>query len=151
MAAARLQPTLPPLPTSRIFFTNFFISRVAWWDEPAVHRFLDAVNASGGIYDHRWGDAPLQTAAVRLHAAPASVLHIDMDYVHMSTRNRIVRGEEVPFAADGIADAHFRRLAATAMANASNASVGNVSDGSIALAGGPSPSSTGGSGSACPD
>eukprot|EP00966_Prymnesium_polylepis_P025815 595203-Prymnesium_polylepis.1 len=64
MAAARLQPTLPPLPTSRIFFTNFFVSRVAWWDEPAVRQLLDAVNVSGGIYRHRWGDAPLQTAAV---------------------------------------------------------------------------------------
>jgi len=74
MAEARLQPTLPPLPTSRIFFTNFFVSRIAWWDAPAVQQFLDAANASGGIYRHRWGDAPLQTAAVRLHASPASVL-----------------------------------------------------------------------------
>eukprot|EP00966_Prymnesium_polylepis_P329096 7384843-Prymnesium_polylepis.1 len=72
MAAVRLQPTLPPLPTSRIYFTNFFVSRVAWWDEPAVRSFLYAANASGSIYRHRWGDAPLQTAAVRLHASPAA-------------------------------------------------------------------------------
>eukprot|EP00966_Prymnesium_polylepis_P304234 7028900-Prymnesium_polylepis.2 len=48
MPAARLQPALPPLPTSRILFTNFFVSRVAWWGEPAVQQFLDVVNASGG-------------------------------------------------------------------------------------------------------
>eukprot|EP00966_Prymnesium_polylepis_P067197 1560101-Prymnesium_polylepis.1 len=64
-----------------------------------------------------------------------------MDYVHMPTRNRIVRGEEVPFAVEGIANAYFRRLATTATANNSNGSVANVSNRSATSAGGPPPSS----------
>eukprot|EP00966_Prymnesium_polylepis_P332387 7387895-Prymnesium_polylepis.1 len=62
-----------------------------------------------------------------------------MDYVHMSTRNRIIRGEEVPFGAEGIANAHFRRLAAVATANMSNGSVANVSNGRATSAGSPPP------------
>eukprot|EP00966_Prymnesium_polylepis_P044056 1021300-Prymnesium_polylepis.1 len=65
-----------------------------------------------------------------------------MDYVHMSTRNRIVRGEEVTFAAEGIVNAHFRRLAVTATANMSNGSVANVSNRSATSASSPPPSST---------
>ena len=30
------------------------------------------------------------------------MLHLDVDYVHMSTRNRIVQGEEVSFDATGV-------------------------------------------------
>ena len=81
MAVMGAEPTIPPLPTNRIYFTNFFITRVDWWHTPMVTHFLDAVNASGGIYRHRWGDAPIQTAALRLHAAPGSVQHIAVDYV----------------------------------------------------------------------
>eukprot|EP00966_Prymnesium_polylepis_P056911 1317587-Prymnesium_polylepis.1 len=40
-------------------------------------------------------------------------------------RNRIVRGKEIAFDADGIRNAHFRRLALQAMSNASN--ISNVS------------------------
>ena len=80
MAVAGIQPTIRPLPTDRIYFSNFFISRIDWWRAPDVQRFLNAVNASGGIYRFRWGDAPIQTAALRLHAAPGSVLHIAVDY-----------------------------------------------------------------------
>eukprot|EP00966_Prymnesium_polylepis_P328261 7384065-Prymnesium_polylepis.1 len=54
-----------------------------------------------------------------------------MDYLHMSTRNRIVRGEEVPFAAAGIANAHFRRLAVKVTANTSNGSIANISNKSV--------------------
>ena len=81
MTAAAVQPTMPPLPTNRIFFSNFFVSRIDWWVTEDVQRFLDAVNRSGGIYRFRWGDAPIQTAALRLHAPPGSVHHIAVDYV----------------------------------------------------------------------
>jgi hypothetical protein len=62
-----------------------------------VLHFLNAVNASGGTYRHRWGDAPIQTAALRLHGKSDLVLQLDVDYLLMSTRNKIVGGEEVPF------------------------------------------------------
>eukprot|EP00966_Prymnesium_polylepis_P249526 5768909-Prymnesium_polylepis.1 len=119
LMATGLKPNIPPLPTNKMYFTNFVVAKMSFWDRREVRDFLDAVNASGGIYTHRWGDAPIQTAALRLHAAPTAVVHLDVDYLHMSTRNRIVNGEEVPFFAHGIANAHFRRLAENVTANIS--------------------------------
>eukprot|EP00966_Prymnesium_polylepis_P163441 3777742-Prymnesium_polylepis.1 len=110
MANHNIQPTIPPLPTEDIYFTNFFISRISWWGQPRVQQFLRAVNASGGIYEHRWGDAPIQTAALRLHATPSAVMQIDVDYVQLSTQNRIIGGKEVKFSAESIVNPHFRRL-----------------------------------------
>ena len=122
-ATVGVRPTIPPVPTNRIYFTNFFISRVDFWSSAEVQGFLDAVNRSGGIYAHRWGDAPIQTAALRLYAPADSVVHLDMDYLHLSTRNKIVAGEETTFNAAGVRNAHFRRLAAAAT-NATNQTTG---------------------------
>ena len=80
-------PKIPPLPTQRIYFTNFFVSRVGWWARAEVRSFLQAVNLTGGIYAHRWGDAPIQTAALRLFGDRERVVGLDMDYWHLSTSN----------------------------------------------------------------
>ena len=80
-----------------IYFTNFFVSRVDFWTRPNVTEYLAAVDISRSIFTHRWGDAPLQTAALRLHAAPEAIHHLRMDYLHMSTRDYIVDGRAVPF------------------------------------------------------
>eukprot|EP00966_Prymnesium_polylepis_P093948 2174842-Prymnesium_polylepis.1 len=101
MSETGLEPAIPPLPTESIYFTNFFVTRVGWWRKPEVQAFMDAVNASGGIYRHRWGDAPIQTAVLRLLGLSRSVRHLDVDYLHLSTQNRIVRGEEVTFSTEG--------------------------------------------------
>jgi hypothetical protein len=45
-----LEPTIPPLPTDLMYFTNFFVTNVSWWDQPRVRCFLDDVKASGGVY-----------------------------------------------------------------------------------------------------
>ena len=80
-----------------IYFTNFFVSRVDFWTRPNVTEYLAAVDISRSIFTHRWGDAPLQTAALRLHAAPDAIHHLRMDYLHMSTRDYIVDGEQSRF------------------------------------------------------
>eukprot|EP00966_Prymnesium_polylepis_P068885 1600163-Prymnesium_polylepis.1 len=41
-----------------------------------------------------------------------------MDYVHLSTRNRIVGGEEVEFSAEGVSNDHFRRRVSAGNATA---------------------------------
>jgi hypothetical protein len=78
MAQNALEAEILPLPTNRIYFTNFFIARTTWWYETEVRRFLDAVDAGGGIFRHRWGDAPIQTAALRLFAERSSVMHLSV-------------------------------------------------------------------------
>ena len=120
MALTWQQPTIQPLPTTRIYFSNSFVTRIKWWEQPAVRFFLEAVNSSGNIDRHRWGDAPIQTAELRLLASPTGVAHINVSSVHMSTRNRIVGGEEVRFDAVGIPSGHFRRLVKHKTANATN-------------------------------
>eukprot|EP00966_Prymnesium_polylepis_P317380 7332662-Prymnesium_polylepis.1 len=109
---------LPAEPAKRIFFTNFFVSRVDWWFGDEVQRFLLALDHSGGIFSHRWGDAPIQapstcallslhpseivrtpspsapslasqTTALQLFAPPNAVARIETDYLHASTMNRI--------------------------------------------------------------
>ena len=95
-----------------------------------VQHFLSAVEASGGIYTHRWGDAPIQTLALRLFAPPATVARVPTDYLHVSTMNRIYDdGHETDGWFDGemrrhpIVRAHFRRqLSATNLTHTTNCS-----------------------------
>ncbi|KAL1512046.1 hypothetical protein AB1Y20_005320 [Prymnesium parvum] len=79
MAAARLTPTLRPLPSEEAYRTHLFLSRVRWWTTDAVGAFLGAVNRSGGVYTHRWADAPIHTAAVRLHGGAGAVVRLDAE------------------------------------------------------------------------
>eukprot|EP00966_Prymnesium_polylepis_P049277 1140418-Prymnesium_polylepis.3 len=61
-----------------------------------VQQFLSAIDRSGGVYTHRWGDAPIQSAAIELFARPSTVARLPTDYLHVSTMNRIFRdGTEV--------------------------------------------------------
>eukprot|EP00966_Prymnesium_polylepis_P136877 3162805-Prymnesium_polylepis.1 len=47
-----------------------------------------------------------------------------MSYVHLSTRNKILDGEEVAFSTTGVSNAHFRRLVTNLDAsNATNVTV----------------------------
>eukprot|EP00966_Prymnesium_polylepis_P310257 7168404-Prymnesium_polylepis.1 len=65
-------------------------------------------------FHHLPADAPIQTAALRLFATETSVVHLDMDYIHLPTRNHIRGGAEVPFqrsSSSPISDEHFRRRA----------------------------------------
>ena len=74
-----------------MFFTNFFVSKVSWWRGASVQKFLDAVMATGNIYSHRWGDAPIQTAALRLYGSNA-MARFPVDYLHVSTMVRVPFG-----------------------------------------------------------
>lgn len=48
-----------------IIFTNFAIANVSLWREnPMIQAWLQLVDRHGGIYRHRWGDAPIHTLAL---------------------------------------------------------------------------------------
>jgi hypothetical protein len=48
-----------------IIFTNFAIANVSLFrDHPLMQAWLQAVDLNGGIYRHRWGDAPVHTLAL---------------------------------------------------------------------------------------
>jgi hypothetical protein len=59
------------------FYNNFFISNVSFWRQPHVADFLDFIVRSGGIYTHRWGDAPIQTAALQIFMPEEQVHKFD--------------------------------------------------------------------------
>lgn len=82
-------PADPYALVQNMYFSNYFVSRVDWWSEPAVQRFLSAVQESGNIFAQRWGDAPIQTVALRLLAPPEAVGRLPTEYLHVSTMNKI--------------------------------------------------------------
>lgn len=75
-----------------MFFTNFFLSRLDWWKQTHVQHLLSAIDKSGNIYYHRWGDAPIHTVVLRLFADVCEVLPLcDVSYYHSSTGHLIER------------------------------------------------------------
>jgi hypothetical protein len=48
------------------YYNNFEIVRIKPWQSDFYRDFIDWIHRSGGIYLHRWGDAPLRTIAASL-------------------------------------------------------------------------------------
>ncbi|CAE8615866.1 unnamed protein product [Polarella glacialis] len=84
MFSRGIRPRKEPVDAEQVYFTNLFVTNVSWWFQDEVQRFLDAIDRSGGIYAHGWGDAPIQTAALHMFAKPETLLHVQMDYSHGS-------------------------------------------------------------------
>ena len=84
---------------SKVFFTNFFVTRLGFWRQSHVQHFLQSIDDSGNIYKHRWGDAPIHYVTLSLFADSCSVLPLcDVTYKHGSTGHvisgcRLVRHE----------------------------------------------------------
>ena len=105
----------------RMYFNNVFMSVVSFWSEnPLVSAFAGAIDKSNGIYVHRWGDAPMQTATVRLFAAGSSGDGVFFEsakqlprlhYVHFSTDNLILDGAVTCLSCDG-GSSYFSKLSA---------------------------------------
>lgn len=56
-----------------IYYNNFFITKTDFWQRDDVQQTISDLDATGNIFYYRWGDAPLQTAVVALHAEPSRV------------------------------------------------------------------------------
>lgn len=80
----------------RMFFTNVFAAKPSWWLGERVSRFLADIDDTGNIYLHRWGDAPIQTVAVKAFASSHEIAFVPVDYEHGSTHNVIHHGRERP-------------------------------------------------------
>jgi hypothetical protein len=70
------QDPLPTIPEKLkismpvMWYNNFFITRPEFWRRPDVQKAIDAIDRDGSIFYFRWGDAPLQTLLVAMHADP---------------------------------------------------------------------------------
>jgi hypothetical protein len=89
-------PMDQPLSTCFNFYNNFHIGRVDFFNRPDVRHFLEAVNTSGHILSHRWGDSTIQAYAVRLFMRPEAIVQVpNFTYVHGS------HGKQVSSFGDG--------------------------------------------------
>ena len=71
------------LPRDRIFWNNFELSDVDFWRSPEYRDYIDYIDRTGGIYYHRWGDAPIKTLAVTLFVPKNRTHHFkDIAYKH---------------------------------------------------------------------
>ncbi|ELU00217.1 hypothetical protein CAPTEDRAFT_100603 [Capitella teleta] len=48
------------------YFNNFEISRRSIWTSQEYRSYIDYIDHKGGIYFHRWGDAPIKSLGVTL-------------------------------------------------------------------------------------
>ena len=55
-----------PMPI--IYYNNFHITKTSFWLRDDVQKTIDAIDKNGSIFYYRWGDAPLQSIIVALHA-----------------------------------------------------------------------------------
>lgn len=49
-----------------VFYNNFELSHVSIWKNPIWLDYIDYILKLGGIYSHRWGDAPIHTIGLGL-------------------------------------------------------------------------------------
>ena len=68
------------------FATNFFVARRAFFLSAAYQRYLSALDAVGGFYKYRWGDACVHMLAVAALLPRSQVLQLrDVAYWHQGT------------------------------------------------------------------
>ena len=96
-----------PVGVEDMYFTNVFVSRTDWWLRDDVQGYLKDVDASGHIFMHRWGDAPIQSTALRIFDGRAGLMRID--YSHGSTQNEIKGGKEIQYRSTERRDRAFER------------------------------------------
>jgi len=71
-----------------IVYNNFEVSDVSLWRSTGYRDFIDFIDSKGGIFYHRWGDAPIKSLAVSLLLREDEVHQFnDIGYSHqgMST------------------------------------------------------------------
>ncbi len=67
------------------YYSNFTITSVKFWHKPEVEAYLKAIDDYQGIYRHRWGDAVIQTLALKKFAEQEKTHHFqDISYAHIS-------------------------------------------------------------------
>jgi alpha 1,2-mannosyltransferase len=65
-----------------MFYTNFEISRVDFWRSSDYTRFFRDVDEAGGVYQRRWGDAPIHFLAVAALLKDEQLQEFSMPYWH---------------------------------------------------------------------
>lgn len=54
------------IPYPKIYYTNFEIAKFDWFLSPEYLDFYNFIDMLGGIYHHRWGDAPIKFLGIEM-------------------------------------------------------------------------------------
>ena len=73
-----------------MYYNNFFITKMEFWERPDVRRAIDEVDKTGNIFYYRWGDAPLQSIIAMLHAEPNQITRAVFRYSKRLQREAFV-------------------------------------------------------------
>ena len=69
----------------QIFYNNFEVSSAKLWESDKYRAYIDYIDHQGGIYHHRWGDAPIKGIAVSMFVPRNKTHHFkDIGYRHGS-------------------------------------------------------------------
>ena len=72
-----------------IFYNNFEISRLDLWLSKEYREYIEYIDCLGGIYFHRWGDAPIKTLALSMFV-PEDKLHQYSDIMYIHGRHLLI-------------------------------------------------------------
>ncbi len=73
----------------KIYYNNFEVSSMDLWRSEQYQAFIEYIDLLGGIYLHRWGDAPIKGIAVSLFVPTQRVHHFrDIGYQHNTFVNK---------------------------------------------------------------
>ena len=94
----KLQPSMFSRWTKgAVFYNNFEISHASVWLSDEYRMFFNHIDQNGGIYYHRWGDAPIRSIGVSLFLDNDDIHHFsDIAYEHAPFINRKASGYPEP-------------------------------------------------------
>eukprot|EP01038_Epipyxis_sp_PR26KG_P013005 gene13005-17435_t len=80
-----------------VFYNNFEISHMSLWKSSFWQKYMDYIDHIGGIYQLRWGDAPIHTIAISLMLLPSEThAFSDIGYIHKPFVNQLPSGLPMP-------------------------------------------------------
>ena len=65
-----------------LFSTNFEVMSLDFFRSPAYRALFDHIDAVGGIYTERWGDAVVRALSLALLQPANAVLKLNISYAH---------------------------------------------------------------------
>ena len=82
--------------THHIFYNNFELSTISFWQQSNVAQYLQLIDESYEIYYSRWGDAPIKTQVLSMFTQPSDIHYFnDIIVVHHSSVTGAIDAENI--------------------------------------------------------
>ena len=80
----KLQPRFFNKIRNQIFYNNFEISSVSFFRSYNYTDYFNYLDRSQGIFEFRWGDAPIKTYGLSLYGNVSKIHYFDVQYKHQN-------------------------------------------------------------------